>query len=268
MGSSSAEFRHTSDAEAQRANRGDWDREADSYQLDHADFLRDVGFVWSPEGLDEADAQLLGDVAGRRVLDIGCGAGQCARWLTTRGAEPVGVDISVRQLQHSRRIDLDTGLRVPVAAASVTALPFPDASFDLACSAFGALPFVVDIAAALAETRRILRPGGRFVFSVVHPARRMFADDPTEHGTTIIRSYFDRTSYVEVDADGTATYVEPHHTVGDWVAAINRAGLELVGLLEPPWPTSNTEVWGGWGPIRGALLPGTAIFSVRRRRDL
>jgi SAM-dependent methyltransferase len=265
MDSPGAGFQPVSDDEAQRANRADWDRDADDYQREHADFLRDVGFVWSPEGLDEADVRLLGDVAGRQVLEIGCGAAQCSRWLSTQGAQVVGVDLSVRQLQHSIRIDQETGLHVPVVAGSVTALPFADARFDLACSAFGALPFVVDIATALTECRRILRPGGRFVFSVVHPVRRMFPDDPTEHGMTIARSYFDRFAYVEYDTNGQLSYAEPHHTLGDWVSAITRADLELVGLVEPEWPPSLMSVWGGWGPVRGAMLPGTAVFAVRRR---
>ena len=68
---------HVSTEETIRANRGDWDRSADEYQAVHGEFLRDVGFVWSPEGLDEADAHLLGDVAGKRVVEVGCGAGQC-----------------------------------------------------------------------------------------------------------------------------------------------------------------------------------------------
>lgn len=257
-----AQFRPVGDAEAQRANRGDWDREADEYQREHGEFLRDVGFVWSPEGLDEADAGLLGDVEGRRVLEIGCGAGQCARWLRSQGATAIGVDLSFRQLQHSRRLDDETALPVPVSCATATALPFADRSFDLGCSAFGALPFVVDIGTALREIARVLRAGGRFVFSVVHPIRQLFGDDPSESGMCVTRSYFDSSAYVESDADAVATYVEPHHTLGDWVAAITAAGLRLDALIEPVWPAGHTRVWGAWGPVRGAYLPGTAIFST------
>src|SRR5680860_1361712 len=78
--------RTVTETETQRANRGDWDRTADEYQDMHGAFLRDVGFIWSPEGLDEAAAGLLGDVAGKSVLEVGCGAGQCGRWLKDQGA--------------------------------------------------------------------------------------------------------------------------------------------------------------------------------------
>ena len=259
-----AEFRDISDDEAQKANRADWDREADGYQSEHGSFLRDDGFVWSPEGVDEAAVGLLGDVSGRRVVELGCGAAQCSRWLAAQGADVVGLDLSERQLQHSRRIDQGAHRQVPVVCASATALPFPDGVFDLACSAFGALSFLVDIAAGLRELTRVLSPGGRCVFSVVHPARWMFADDPGLRGTTVVRSYFDRRPYVELDDDARPSYVEPHHTLADWVHAITAAGLRVDGLLEPEWPPGHDREWGGWGPVRGALVPGTAIFTVSR----
>ena len=82
--------RTVSDAETQRANRRDWDAYADEYQATHGTFLRDVGFVWCPEGLDEADARVLGDVAGRDVLEVGCGAAQCARCHGPAGEGDVG----------------------------------------------------------------------------------------------------------------------------------------------------------------------------------
>jgi SAM-dependent methyltransferase len=259
-----AGYREVSDAEAQRANRRDWDAEADAYQREHGGFLTDDGFIWSPERLDESEARLLGDVAGRRVLELGCGAGQCSRWLRGQGADAVGLDLSLRQLEHSARIDRDRLGRVPVVCATATSLPFADESFDLACSAFGALSFVVDIETALKEAHRVLRPGGALVFSVVHPVRWTFPDDPGRAGLTVTRSYFDRTPYVELDADGRASYVEPHHTLADWVGAITVSGLALEGLTEPTWPPGHDREWGGWGPTRGALLPGTAIFTARR----
>ncbi|MEW9527850.1 class I SAM-dependent methyltransferase [Microbispora sp. NPDC049125] len=253
-----------SPVETSRANRGWWDGAADDYQAEHGGFLRDDGFVWCPEGLDEADARLLGDVAGRRVLEIGCGAGQCGRWLAGRGAEVAAIDLSYRQLQHSRRIDLSAGTSLPVAQADAEALPFRDESFDVACSAFGALPFVADAGVALREIRRVLRPDGLLVFSVSHPVRWAFPDDPGPRGLTADRPYFDRSPYVEFSSGGVPSYVEHHRTMGDWVGLIVSAGLILTGLIEPEWPGGHDRVWGGWSPLRGRVLPGTAIFRCRR----
>lgn len=254
--------RTVTEAETRRANRADWDRTADEYQAEHGEFLRDVGFIWCPEGVDEADARLLGDVAGKRVLEVGCGAGQCGRWLAAQGASVVGFDLSMRQLQHSLRIDADSGVQLPVVCATATDLPFAGSSFDLAFSAFGALPFVLDAERVLREVARVLRPAGRFVFSVSHPVRWMLPDDPGPEGLRVTSSYFDRSPYVEQDENGTVTYVEHHRTVGDWVRAIHAAGLELYDLVEPEWPEDHDRIWGGWSRERGMLTPGTAIFCT------
>jgi ubiquinone/menaquinone biosynthesis C-methylase UbiE len=256
--------RTVSEAETQRANRRDWDAYADEYQATHGTFLRDVGFVWCPEGVDEADARVLGDVTDRDVLEVGCGAAQCARWLRTRGARSVGVDLSERQLRHARRIDEETGVRVPVVAGTATALPFADASFDVVFTAYGVVPFVADSARVMAEAARVLRPGGRFVFSTTHPIRWAMPDDAGPDGLVVTSSYWDRTPYVEEDDEGTVTYVEHHRTLGDWVGLLAGNGFRLTGLLEPEWPDGHDRVWGGWGPERGRLVPGTAILSASR----
>ncbi|MFI1091415.1 class I SAM-dependent methyltransferase [Streptomyces sp. NPDC020917] len=255
--------------ESSRANRHWWDRNADEYQLEHGAFLRDDGFVWGPEGLDEADAALLGPAAelkDQAVLEVGAGAAQCSRWLAAQGARPVALDLSHRQLLHARRIDEATDHAgaapgpVPLVQADAGRLPFADASFDLACSAYGALPFVADTARVHREVRRVLRPGGRWVFSVTHPVRWAFPDEAGPEGLTASSSYFDRTPYVEQDERGLAVYVEHHRTLGDRVREIAAAGLRLVDLVEPEWPQWNDQEWGGWSPLRGRLLPGTAIF--------
>ena len=82
-------------------------------------------------------AGILGDVRDRDVLEVGSGAGQCSRWVRSRGGRGVGLDLSHRQLQHSRRLDEVTGLPVPSVRATATALPFRDGSFDAVFSAFG-----------------------------------------------------------------------------------------------------------------------------------
>jgi SAM-dependent methyltransferase len=260
-----ATYRSVSPDETLRANRRDWDRTADDYQAEHGEFLRDVGFVWSPEGLDEADARLLGDVRGRRALEVGCGAGQCARWLRSQGATVVGFDLSFRQLQHSQRIDGVTGMHVPVVCATATRIPLADSSFDLACSAFGALPFIADVEVVMSEVARVLRPGGRWVFAVTHPMRWMFDDDPTEQGMRVTRPYFDHTPYVEEDEQGRPSYVEHHHTLGDWVRAVVSAGFVVEDLVEPEWPEGHERVWGAWGPVRGRYVAGTAILVCTTR---
>lgn len=260
----SIERRAAGTDESRRASRSWWDAEADAYQAEHGSFLGDVRFVWGPEGLDEADAGLLGPVSGRRVLEVGSGAASGARWLVASGARAVATDLSGAQLAHAARLSASTGVPVPLVQADACTLPFAAASFDVVCSAYGAVPFVADPLALHREVVRVLRPGGRWVFSVTHPLRWALPDSPGADGLVVRHSYFDRAPYVEQDDAGRATYVEHHRTLGDRVRELVTAGFELVDLVEPEWPASNTSVWGGWSPLRGALIPGTAIFVCRR----
>lgn len=253
--------------ESSRANRGWWDGNADDYQIEHGTFLGDDRFVWCPEGLDEVEAGLLGPQESLRdldILEIGAGAAQCSRWLAAQGARPVALDLSHRQLQHALRIGEGHSLSFPLVEADAGALPFRDGAFDLACSAYGAIPFIADPVEVFREVRRVLRPGGRWVFSVTHPVRWAFPDEPGPEGLSVEASYFDRTPYVEQDEEGRAVYVEHHRTVGDRVRDVVAAGFRLIDLVEPEWPAWNTQEWGGWSPLRGNLIPGTAIFVCVR----
>jgi len=266
-GGDSAVRRGADLAETARANRAWWDVEADGYYAEHGAFLGDDDFVWGPEGLREADAGLLGRVRGRQLLEIGAGAAQCSRYAARLGARVVATDISGGMLRHgldlNLRFRLASGLNVPLVQCDAASLPFGDRSFDTVFTSYGAVPFVADSAAVMAEAARVLRPGGRFVFSTTHPIRWALPDDPGYPGLTVTSSYFDRTPYVE-QVSGVTTYVEHHRTLGDRVRELTAAGLRLLDLVEPEWPDENTQVWGGWSPLRGTLIPGTAIFVCEK----
>ena len=261
---SEAGYREVPDDEGGRAARSWWDSHAAEYLDEHGDFLGSTDFVWCPEGLREADAHLLGDVeaSGARVLEVGAGAAQCSRWLVARGVHAVATDVSAGMLAAGAAVDQATGVHVPTIQADARALPFPDASFDIAFTSFGALPFVPDPRRVHAEVARVLRPGGRWVFSTTHPLRWPFPDDPGLGGLTATRSYFDRRPYVETSGTGRVLYAEYHRTFGEIVADVVAAGLVLDGLREPEWPPGHNRTWGGWGPVRGAQLPGTLIVSA------
>lgn len=251
-----------------RANRSYWDNSAADYLADHGSFLGASDFNWCPEGIRESDVHLLGDVDRRQILEVGCGAGQCSRWLAEHGAIATGVDLSSGMLEQAsllqRENPLDSSATPPTfLQADARNLPFPSGSFDQAFSSYGALPFVKDADVVLREVARVLRPGGTWVFSVTHPLRWIFPDVPGEAGLTAEYSYFDRTPYVELDSHGAPVYAEHHRTLGDWISLIVDAGFVLTKLTEPEWPQENRTAWGGWSPLRGALMPGTAIFSTR-----
>lgn len=242
----------TSATQAARANRSWWDSDASRYHAEHATYLD--GFHWCPEMLAEADARLLGDVSNASVLELGGGSAPCSRWLAQDGVGFItSLDISREMLRHAGGGD------VALVQADAQALPYRDSTFDVVFSVFGALPFVPDIDAVLTDVARVLRPGGRLVFSVNHPMRWIFPDDPGPAGLLAAIPYFER-EYVETDADGTVTYAEFHRTLGDWVRALVGAGFVLDDLIEPEWPEELTETWGQWSPLRGRVFPGSAIF--------
>lgn len=260
-------YRDVDPEAAAGANARWWSGEAADYLAEHGEFLGDADFCWSPEGLRERDAHLLGPLdrlREARVLEVGCGAAQCSRWLRTQGVDAVATDVAEGMLAQAARLDAATGVSVPTVLADARELPFADGAFDVVFTAFGAIPFVPDARRVHAEAARVLVPGGRWVFSVTHPVRWAFPDDPSERGLTVTRSYFDRSPYVETDDAGTPLYAEYHRTFGDHVRDVAAAGLVIEDVVEPEWPAHERAVWGGWGPVRGALLPGTAVFVTRK----
>ncbi|GAA3988857.1 class I SAM-dependent methyltransferase [Allokutzneria multivorans] len=109
---------------------------------------------------------LAGDVAGRRVLDAGCGAGPLFAALRERGANVSGFDVSAGMLEQARRrLGDDADLKV---ADLADPLPYADDSFDDVVASL-VLHYLEDWAPVLAEVRRVLKPGGRLIVSVDNP---------------------------------------------------------------------------------------------------
>ncbi|MGD0386419.1 MAG: class I SAM-dependent methyltransferase [Solirubrobacteraceae bacterium] len=112
--------------------------------------------------------ELLGDVHGRRVLDVGCGSGTLSQWLVESGASVVGFDISPAMLAIARERGL-SGASFHVADLARPLTFVPDASFDLAVASL-VFHYLRDWAAPLRELSRGLVPGGTLVLSTHHPA--------------------------------------------------------------------------------------------------
>jgi ubiquinone/menaquinone biosynthesis C-methylase UbiE len=148
-------------------NRAGWNTVSASYQASTRISTDDVHY--GPLAPGERELGLLGNVAGKRILEVGCGGGQNAIALARWGATCVGVDPSAAQLTHARRLAQEIGVTVQFLDGIAEDLAaFPDESFDLVLSSY-AFDYVADLKQAYREAWRVLKPGGPFVFCLSHP---------------------------------------------------------------------------------------------------
>ncbi|WP_431967922.1 class I SAM-dependent methyltransferase [Actinacidiphila sp. bgisy160] len=163
------------------ARVNDYDSFAESYATLNESSLGNA-YIERPAMLS-----LAGDVAGRRILDAGCGAGPLFAALRERGAHVTGLDSSTGMLELARRrLGADADLRV---ADLGDPLPFADGAFDMVVSSL-VLHYLEDWGPTLAEMRRVLRPGGRLITSVQHPFVDYVIQDPRPN-------YFETTDYTD-----------------------------------------------------------------------
>jgi SAM-dependent methyltransferase len=172
---------------------------------------------------------LAGDVAGRRILDAGCGAGQLLAALRDRRAIVTGIDKSPGMLRLARRL-LGDNADLQVAELG-SPLPFPDDTFDDITASL-VLHYLQDWGPALAELRRVLQPGGRLIASVNHP----FAENLWHRDARLKPDYFATYNYtVEWTAGGQSAVLRfwsrPLHAMTD---AFTAAGFRIAVISEPP----------------------------------
>jgi SAM-dependent methyltransferase len=172
---------------------------------------------------------------GRRTLDLGCGEGRLARHLKALGHAVVGVDASAALVAAAR--DADPALEVHLANAA--ALPFDDAAFDLVV-AFMSFQDLDDLDETVREAARVLEPGGRLCFAIVHPVNSagVFETDEPESPFVIDGSYLDVSYYAdELERGGLAmTFTSAHRPLEAYTEALAGAGLLIERLREPPVP--------------------------------
>jgi SAM-dependent methyltransferase len=211
-------------------NRERWDALSDEYQQRHRDMLGRPEPRWGMWQVPESELQILGDVAGKDVLEYGCGAAQWSILLEQRGARPVGMDNSARQLEHARA----AGAAFPLVHASAGEAPFDDASFDVVFCDHGAMTFQ-DPDITVPEAARLLRPGGLLAFSHTTPLSQLCWHrteevlDPELH-----RPYFGlgRIEW-EDEPDEPVAFTR---TQGEWIRLFRANGFTVERLHEvrPP----------------------------------
>jgi SAM-dependent methyltransferase len=173
---------------------------------------------------------LAGDVAGRRILDAGCGAGPIYAALRDRGAVMSGFDASSGMVEMARRrIGDDADLQV---ADLGSPLPYPDDTFDDVIAAL-VLHYLEDWGPALSELRRVLKPGGRLIVSVDHPFAIHLMH--REAGREKEYPYFDTTNWVEewTMRGQSAVMSLWHRPLHAMTEAFTAAGFRISVISEP-----------------------------------
>jgi SAM-dependent methyltransferase len=242
-------------------NRAAWDAHADTYQQLHGEQLdKSGGDAWGVWQVPESELNALGEVEGKDVLELGCGAAQWSIAIAKRGARPIGIDLSAKQLDHGRQAVEAAGLDIELVEASAEELPFEDARFDLVFCDHGAMNFA-DPLRVVPEVARVLRPGGLFVFSHPTPLLEVCWD---QQGDAIVdtfqRPYFGLHELVDPN-DNMSGFNLTH---GDWIKLFRDNGLAIEDLIEIQ-PAEDATSSYDYAPLDWARRwPAEEIWRVRK----
>lgn len=189
--------------------------------------------------------QLIGELAGARVLDLGCGSGTYSLSFAEKESEVVGLDLSPTMISLAQERARQLGVEVDFRVADIREpLPFNDAGFDIVFTGT-ALHYVENIEAFMREAARLMKPTARLVASVLHPmstARFPLADSADVEGLDAWEGWYFGSphrsietpwlGFGEVSSEGRRIFCH-HHTITDYFNALASAGLSITGLTEP-----------------------------------
>jgi SAM-dependent methyltransferase len=242
-----------------RRNREHWDATADEYQSRHGDFIGRREPRWGVWQIAEDELRILGDVAGRDVLELGCGAAHWSILLAERGARPVGLDNSEHQLEHAQAALEAAGLDFPLVHASAEEVPLPNASFDVVFCDHGALSWA-DPYRVVPEAARLLRPAGLLAFSTTSPlATLCFHPETDVVEPTLHRDYF---GLHHLDEQSGFNFQLPY---GEWIRVLVDAGLVIEALVEPrPGADAASTYWDPSELEWARRWPSETIWKARK----
>ena len=225
-----------------------------------------IDILYGPH-VNEAKLQLIGSVAGKRVLEIGCGGAQCGIAFAKLGAIVSGVDIASAQIEYAKELCQKNGVTISLYERDMTDLePIASESQDLVFSSW-AFPYVDDLLSCFKEVHRVLKTDGLFIWSVWHPIFAII-DGPSLLPT---RSYFDTgkvVSGLEVSDEPGFAFAENYRTVSDYFNNLLEAGFTVDRIMEPdirPVDADDPQnhLWN-YTPRMYELFPATLVFKSRK----
>jgi SAM-dependent methyltransferase len=188
--------------------------------------------TWGIWHVPESEIRALPDVAGKDVVELGCGTAYVGAWLKKQGAaRVVGIDPTPAQLETARRCNERFSLGLELVEAFAEDVPLPDSSFDLAVSEYGASIWA-DPYKWIPEAARLLRPGGELVFLRNSTLAILCSPDEDLPATeTLQRPQFGMFRF-QWPGEG----VEYHLAHGDWIRLLRANGFEILDLIEVQAP--------------------------------
>ena len=176
---------------------------------------------------------------GATAVEFGCGSAYVSAWLARRGARPVGVDISVRQLASAHRMQDEFDLHFPLIQADAERVPLSTGCADLVISEYGASVWC-DPYRWIPEAARLLRPGGRLVFMTQSTLARMCSPERGPATDRLVRDLFGLHCVVRSGTSGEEyrLFTLPH---GECIRLMNRCSLVVEDLIEVQVPPGSTN---------------------------
>lgn len=215
---------------------------------------------YGPDMPDESELRLLGNLEGKRVLDLGCGAGHASVAMAKQGAKVIAVSDESDLVARTRDAAEREESKVEVHQSDLAEIPFLRAdSIDAVVSVYS-LAGVADLDRVFRQVHRVLRPEQPLVLSLPHPAASMF-DTTTSEPLRIRRSYFEKRP--RQWTLGGRVGLEHTHTVAGVFTSLMRANFRVDILIEPE-PIADGERSRFWNDLSD-WVPSTLLVRARKQ---
>ena len=215
-----------------RSLKDGWNRISENYQQNSGIPTDDV--YWGDFVAVESQLEILGDVKGKRILEIGCGGAQNSISLSKWGAKVVGVDLSRKQIMYGKRLLRNEIAEVSLLVCNMEKLPFNGESFDIVTTAVS-LHYAPDLNAVVAEANRVLVEGGYFTFSTAHPFTEGKLVKYRGKSAVAVRNYFKRriVRWIDKLPDGSRVKMHSYYrTLQDYFDALTNNGFVVERYME------------------------------------
>jgi ubiquinone/menaquinone biosynthesis C-methylase UbiE len=245
-----------------------WDKHSEYYQ-ECSQITTDAAH-YGPFSPNENKLNLLGKVRGKKILELGCGGGQCSIAFARKGAVCTAIDFSGSQLKFAGDLAKKIGVKINFIKADIQNFKFKkDEKFDIVFSSF-ALQFVSDLNVCFKNVNDVLKKGGLFIFSLDHPFYAIVSNEGK-----IESSYYQTGKYTDLTTDEVfgkkkelkkekPEFIFYKRKISDIFNSLMNSGFYVEKIIEPN-NYSKEDPWAKMYSLEVTSLIGpTIIFCARK----